>query len=210
MISSPSVSSVTSSGIVRSRTWMVVSKSISDSTEYSIDCGQVVRQGADADGLARVEERAALELDGRRFAGRDERDVDRQLLGHADEEEVHVEGPPVDRMDLDRRDEDRARLRPVDRQVDQRVRAAVAPKLLEFVGIDRDAGRVDAVAVDDGRKAAGTAESWRPSCRSMSRCSAASVARAVGMMRNLWIGCCQVRAAARRRGRNWRGARSVR
>ena len=35
------------------------SKSTSDSTEYSIDCGQVVRQRADRDRLDRVEERAA-------------------------------------------------------------------------------------------------------------------------------------------------------
>ena len=40
MISSPSVSSVTSAGTTRSRTWIVVSKSMSASIEYSIDCGR--------------------------------------------------------------------------------------------------------------------------------------------------------------------------
>src|SRR5258705_8278627 len=69
-----------------------------------------------------------------------------------------MEGPSIDGMDLDRRHEDRARLLPVDRQVHERVRAAVAAELLEFVGIDRDAGGVDPVAVDDARKAPGTTE----------------------------------------------------
>ena len=40
MISSGSVSSVTSDGIARSRTWIVASKSTRLSIEYSIDCGR--------------------------------------------------------------------------------------------------------------------------------------------------------------------------
>ena len=62
----------------------VPSKSTSDSTEYSIDCGQVVRQRADPDasrsggGACRRAASTAGDI-----AGRDERHVDRQLLGHA-------------------------------------------------------------------------------------------------------------------------------
>ena len=88
----------------------------------------------------------------------DERDVDRQLLGHPHEEEVHVERPAIDRVDLDRGHQHRLGLRPVDGQVDQRVRAGMPAQLLELVGIDRDAVRGDAVAVDDRRQAAGVAE----------------------------------------------------
>ena len=69
-----------------------------------------------------------------------------------------MERPAVDRVDLDAGDEDRAGLAAVDGQVDQRVRAGVPAKLLELVGIDRDAVGVDAVAVDDRRQAAGVAE----------------------------------------------------
>ena len=66
--------------------------------------------------------------------------------------------PAVDRVDLDRRDEHRTRLAAVDRQVDQGVRAGVPAELLELVRVDRHAGGVDAVAVDDGGQLAGVAE----------------------------------------------------
>ena len=79
----------------------VVSKSISDSTEYSIDCGRwsgSARMRTDSLGWRRVPPWSSTAGE---IAGRHERDVDRQLLGHADEEEVHVEGPAIDRVDLD-------------------------------------------------------------------------------------------------------------
>ena len=85
----------------------------------------MVRQRPDPDGLGRVQERAAELLDGVRLAGGDERHVDGQLLGHPDEEQVGVERPAMDRVDLDVVDEDRLGLLAVDRQVDQRVRAGV-------------------------------------------------------------------------------------
>ena len=44
-----------------------------------------------------------LNVDGRRVAGGDERDVDRQLLGHRDQEQVDMERAAVDRVDLDAR-----------------------------------------------------------------------------------------------------------
>ena len=91
MISSPSVSSVTSAGIVE-----VADVDRRVEVDQRLDrvldrLRQVVRQRADADRLDRVEERAAWSVDGRRLAGRDERDVDGQLLGHPDEEQVDVE-----------------------------------------------------------------------------------------------------------------------
>ena len=108
----------------------------------------------DPDVLDRVEERPALVLDAARRAGRDEPHVDGQLLGHPDEEQVDVERPAVDRVDLDPADEDRAGLLAVDRQVDQRVRADVAAEQLELVGVHRDVLGSIAVAEDDGRQAA--------------------------------------------------------
>ena len=62
---------------------------------------QVVGQRPDADasrsggGACRRAASTACDI-----AGRDERHVDGQLLGHADEEQVGVERPAVDRMDL--------------------------------------------------------------------------------------------------------------
>src|SRR4051812_42484258 len=61
-------------------------------------------------------------------------------------------------MDLDRGHEHRLRLLAVDRQVDKSVLTRVSAKLLEVVGVDRDARGIDAVAVDDGREAAGVAK----------------------------------------------------
>ena len=125
----------------------------------------MIRQRLDPDVLDRVQERAALVLDRVRRAGRDERDVDRQLLGHPDEEQVDVERPAVHRMDLDALHEDRAGLLAVDRQVDQGVLADVAAQQVELVGVDGDVLGIDPVAEDDGRQAArrgGSAATFLP------------------------------------------------
>ena len=84
-----------------------------------------------------MDKRAAV-LGGGRDAGADERDLDGQLLGHPDDEQVDVERPAADRMDLDAVHEHGAGRAPVDREVDQRGRAGPAAKQLELVGIERD------------------------------------------------------------------------
>jgi hypothetical protein len=56
----------------------------------------------------------------------------------------------VDLVQLDAVNEDRLRLRAVDRQVDEGVGADVAAEGGELVGIERDGGRLEPVAVDDG------------------------------------------------------------
>ena len=200
MISSPSVSSVTSDGIdqvadVHGRV------EVGQRLDRVLDgLRQVIGQGAHPDRLDRVEERAALERDGRRLAGGHERDVHGQLLGHPDQEQVDVEGPAVDRMDLDRRDEDRARLVAIDREVDQGVRAGVAAELLELVRVDRDARGVDAVAVDDGRQAAGGAEAGDLLAGDVAMFGGQRRAGG-GHVGEPQIGLALVGAAARRRGR---------
>ena len=180
-------------------TLITASKSTSLSIEYSIDCGRwsgsaLIRT------ISRVEQRAALVHDRDGRAGRDERDVDRELLGHPDEEQIDMERPAVDRVDLDAVDEDRAGLLAVDRQVDQGVLADVAAEQVELVGVDGDALGLDAVAEDDGRQATVATEQRRPSCRSTSRGSAARVGRvdvavAMGAGSSVMMGC--VAAAAR-------------
>ena len=93
------------------------------------------------------------------IAGRDERHVDGQLLGHPDQEQVDVERPAVDRVDLDAVDEDRARpcrRRPT--EVDQGVPAGVPAQLLELVGVDRHVVGAVAMPVDHGRQLAGVAQ----------------------------------------------------
>ncbi len=142
----------------RSRTWIAASKSTRLSIEYSIDCGQVVGQRLDPDGLDAVEQRAAVGRRPRGRADRDERHVDRELLGHPDEEQVDVERPARDRVDLDAVDEDRLGLLAVDRQVDEGVLAGLAAQQLELVGVDGDARRIEAVAEDDAGQAAVAAE----------------------------------------------------
>ena len=87
-----------------------------------------------------------------------ERDVDGQLLGHPDREQVDVEHPPVDRVALDPLDEDRGRLLAVDRQVDERVLADPALEQLELVAVEGERLGRDAVAEDDRRELAGPAQ----------------------------------------------------
>src|SRR4029078_5178067 len=101
---------------------------------------------------------STLEVHGRRFADGADRHVDSHLLGHPDEEQVDMERPAVDRVDVDIVDEDRPRLLAVDREVDQGVGSQMAAKLLEVVAVEGDVRGIDAVAIDDGRDLAGTAE----------------------------------------------------
>ena len=101
--SSASVSSVTSPGIARSDTLMTASKSTSDSIEYSIDCGRWSGSALIRTGSIWCRSVPFRFSTARRGAGRDERDVDGQLLGHPDEEQVDMERPAVHRVDLDRR-----------------------------------------------------------------------------------------------------------
>ena len=114
---------------------------------------QVVRQRPDPDRLQAVEQRAALvdDRDGR--AGRDERDVDGELLGHPHEEEIDVERPPRHRVDLDAVDEHGLGLLAVDGQVDEGVGPAMAAELLEVVAVDADARRLQAATEHDRRQA---------------------------------------------------------
>ncbi len=137
---------------------MAASKSTRLSIGYSIDGRQVVRQGLDLDGVGHVQQRAARGVDRLRRADRHERDVDGHLLGHPHEEQVHVDDPPIHRVDLDALDEDRLGLLAVDRQVHQGVGARVAAEELEVVGVDREVARVDAVTVDHRGQAPGLAE----------------------------------------------------
>jgi hypothetical protein len=62
------------------------------------------------------------------------------------------------RVDLDVVDEDRVWLLAIDRQVDEGVGPRLAPEELEVVGIDRDRRRGNAIAVDDRREFAGSAQ----------------------------------------------------
>jgi hypothetical protein len=80
----------------------------------------------------------------------DELDLDRELLGHPDREQVDVDRPPGERMDLDRMHDHRARLLPVDREVHERGGADVPAEEVELVRVDRDGLALGAVAVDDG------------------------------------------------------------
>ncbi len=59
----------------------------------------------------------------------------------------------VDLVDLDAVDEDRLRLGTVDREVDEGVGADATAQDAELVGVERDGGRFDAVAEDDGGEA---------------------------------------------------------
>ena len=116
--------------------------------------GQVVRQRTDANVLEDVEQRAAAVLDRLGLALGHELHVDRELLRHAHDVQVDVEGLVGDPMGLDAVHEDRRRGRPVDGQVDQRVRTGVAPELLELVGVHGHVVGVDAAAEHDGGQAA--------------------------------------------------------
>ena len=104
-----------------------------------------------------MDQRAAA-LDGGRQPRADELDLDGQLLGHPDGEQVHVERTPVDGVDLDAADEHRPGLAALDLEVDEGGRAGVLAQLLELVGIDGDGLVVGAVAVDDAGQAALLAE----------------------------------------------------
>ncbi len=112
----------------------------------------------DPHALRRVKQCAVELRDGRGLAARDESDVDRELLGHPNQEQIRMERSPRHGMDLDTVDEHRVRLVTVHRQVDQRVRPDTPAQDLELVRVDRHVRRVDAVAVDDGRQAAGGSE----------------------------------------------------
>ena len=137
---------------------MVASKSTSDSTAYSIDSGRWSGSARTLTLSVGWRSVPPSDLDGGGDADRDERHVDRQLLGHPHQEQVDVERAAVDRVDLDPVDEDRAGLAAVDRQVDQGVRAGVPAQLLELVGVDRHVVGAFAVAVDHGRQPAGVAQ----------------------------------------------------
>ena len=93
--SAPSVRMVTPAGAMTSLTWRVASKSSSARDVHLDGRRQVVRQRADADGLALVQQRAAQLLDGIRLAHERDGHVDGHLLGHLDHEEVGVDGHPL-------------------------------------------------------------------------------------------------------------------
>ena len=97
-----------------------------------------------------MHQRAAGVLDGVGDALGDERHVHRELLGHAHEEQVNVQRTTRDHARLHAVDQDRGGLLTVNRQVDQRVRAGVAPQLLELVRVDGHVVGLDAAAEDDG------------------------------------------------------------
>ena len=84
-----------------------------------------------------MEQGAAAQRRGRGLADGDQLDVDRELLGHRDEEQVHVQGSAGDGVDLDAVDEHRLGLVAVDRQVHERIRADLSAELVEFVAVDR-------------------------------------------------------------------------
>ena len=173
-----------------------------------MDCGRWSGQRADPDGLDRVEERAALSStagDDSPVATSGTSTVSSSVMRTRNRSTWRVRRltgwtwTAVTSTGL--------RLLAVDGQVDQRVRAGVAAELLELVRVDRDAGRIDAVAVDDGREAAGAAEAGD--------LLAGDVAMLGGQRRagggHRWEPLDRMRvgfwAAARRRGRKWRGAR---
>ena len=159
MISSPSVSSVTSSGIVEVAD-VDRGVEVDERLDRVLDrLRQVVRQRPDRDRLDRVEQRAAVQRHGRRLADGDERHVDGQLLGHADQEQVDVERPAVDRVDLDARGRGPAgpsRRRPTGRPA--RSGRCWRRSCSNSWASTRDVRRVDAVAVDDGRAGGRPAE----------------------------------------------------
>ena len=118
----------------------------------------MIRQRPDPDVLDLVEERPAGVLDRVGLAGRNELDIDGQLLGHPDEEEVRVERALRDAVQLDPVDQDRARLVAIDGKVDEGVLAGLPAQELELVGVDRHARRIETVAEDDRGQAAFAAD----------------------------------------------------
>ena len=88
----------------------------------------------------------------------DERDVDRELLRHPDDVQVDMERPPGHAVGLDSVHQHRRGGAAVDRQVDQRVRAGVAPELSNSCASMDTAVGLEAPAEDDGGQPAVTAQ----------------------------------------------------
>jgi len=83
-------------------------------------------------------------------AGADELDLDGQLLGHPDREQVKVDRAARQDVDLDPMDDHGAGLLAIHREVHERGGADVAAEQVELVRVDGDGLALGAVAVDDG------------------------------------------------------------
>ena len=150
---------------VRSRTWIVGVEVDERSIEYSMDCGRwsgSARTRTVSVGWRSVPPWSSTAGD-MPVATSGTSTVSSSVIRTRNRSTWS--GPAVDRVDLDRWNEDRLGLLAVDRQVDERVRAGVAAELLELVGVDRDAGRSRRRGrrrrPAGGRRGAG----GRPSCR---------------------------------------------
>src|SRR5439155_7964609 len=113
-----------------------------------------VGEGPDADGVDRVEERAAELVDRRGRPHEVERHVHRELLGHADDEEIDVESSAGHRVVLDVVDEHAPRARAIDLEIDKGVARGMARQVGERLRVDLDGFGRDVVAVDHGRQEA--------------------------------------------------------
>src|ERR1035437_703738 len=117
----------------------------------------VSRHALDLDRGDDLLEHAELELgDCRRFANRDERDLDGQLLAKVDREEVDVHELRGARVDLQLADQDLARATPVECEVDEVAVAGLMPDPLQAARFDRERLGRDVVPIEHRRHLAAT------------------------------------------------------
>ena len=112
--------------------------------------GQIGRQGAHGDVLAKVQQGPAHLLHGVRFAHVVDGHVHVELLGHLDHEEVDMDGMPLHGVLVDALQQHRHGTAATDLEIHQRVARSGAAQLVEGARIDLDGLRLAAVAVDDG------------------------------------------------------------
>jgi ubiquinone/menaquinone biosynthesis C-methylase UbiE len=169
------------------------------------ELGEVVRAGADADVVHRVDERSAFLGHGFRFADAVDHDVHGHVLGHLHPEQVHVERRPVDPVELHAVDDDRRRPVALDLEVDERVRAGAPAEQLELVRVHGDGCRL-AMPEHDGRDPARLAKvGGRLAHLGAGQCGkGGAVGAHDGPLGSVW----SLRSDGRRRGRMGPGARS--